>query len=347
MKRILSAILFVVMALICFFPTKNTDASVLENAKQYNGHYYKYFDNSMPWSKAKIYCERMGGHLVTIGSAEEQRIVEAVISPGKKNLYWIGARRNGNYFVWIDTNKPLEYSNWEPEEPNNNGGNQYAVAMFRQEPLNNYYNYYGLWLDLADAAVPDSYGFYGLSNIGFICEWDSAAAVGGSENKGTAPVNPAHSKKISGVAFPMLEVNIGGITPGQTLTYVEELYGKPDKLLDSGKKKFYLYNDGLFIVIGEKVGGGRENVVTSVICYQDVQQTPSGFKVGTSFKKVVEKYGTVPGYPVNPEKTLFYDRFNLQGCKEYPYTNNTAGLIFVVDKNQIIKAITLLGNLKN
>ena len=339
-------ILYLLITVMGLLSVTTAEASVLDNSKQYNGHYYKYFDNSMSWPNAKIYCERIGGHLVTIGSAEEQRIVEAVISPGRKHLYWIGARRNGNYFVWIDTNKPIEYSNWEPEEPNNNGGNQYAVAMFRQEPFSNNYNYYGLWLDLADEAVPDSYGFYGLSNIGFICEWDSAAAAGVNENKGTALANPAHSTKISG-AFPMLEVNIGGITPGQTLTYVEELYGKPDKILDSGKKKFYFYNDGLFIVIGEKVGGGRENVVTSVICYQDVQQTPSGFKVGTSFKKVVEKYGATIGYPVKPEKTLYYDRLKLQGCKEYPYSNNTAGLIFVVDKNQIIKAITLIGNLNN
>ena len=177
MKRFLTAILYVVMAVICFIPMKTADAAVLDNAKQYNGHYYKLFDASLAWTEAAIYCQSTGGHLVTITSAEEQRFVESLIMPGRKNLYWIGARRDGDNFIWIDTNKPLShmYTHWEPGEPNNNGGNQFVVAMFRGQPSNANYLCFGFWLDLANEAVNS--GFYGLSNIGFICEWDSAVSA--------------------------------------------------------------------------------------------------------------------------------------------------------------------------
>ncbi len=37
-----------------------------------------------------------------------------------------------------------------------------------------------------------------------------------------------------------------------------------------------------------------------------------------------------------------YERFNFKGRKEYTYINNNAGLKFIVDKNQIIKAISFI-----
>ncbi len=36
------------------------------------GHRYQLFDYSMSWTDAESYCESIGGHLVTITSAEEQ-----------------------------------------------------------------------------------------------------------------------------------------------------------------------------------------------------------------------------------------------------------------------------------
>lgn len=46
-----------------------------QNSTEKNGHRYQVFDESMSWTDAKIYCENLGGHLVTINSEEEQKFL--------------------------------------------------------------------------------------------------------------------------------------------------------------------------------------------------------------------------------------------------------------------------------
>ena len=60
---------------------------------------YKCFEEGMTSDAAKAYCEKIGGHLVTITSTDEQKIIESLIkSEGSKNCYWIGAQRDGMGF---------------------------------------------------------------------------------------------------------------------------------------------------------------------------------------------------------------------------------------------------------
>jgi len=46
-----------------------------EDAVEFNGHYYKAFEEKMLWTEAKAYCESLGGHLATITSAEENDFI--------------------------------------------------------------------------------------------------------------------------------------------------------------------------------------------------------------------------------------------------------------------------------
>ena len=157
--------------LTCFIFISTTEAAVLDGAKQYNGHYYKYFDYALPWSEALIYCESMGGHLATIGSEKEQYVAESAIRMGSKNCYWIGAKRDGNLFVWIDTNKPVLYSKWRPGEPNNYYNAEDCVAMQGKH----FGNQFGMWNDLRNEA--DTSGNWALARMGFICEWENAESA--------------------------------------------------------------------------------------------------------------------------------------------------------------------------
>ena len=43
------------------------------------GHTYQVMDQSMTFKKAKEYCEQRGGHLVTITSEKEQKVVNKLI----------------------------------------------------------------------------------------------------------------------------------------------------------------------------------------------------------------------------------------------------------------------------
>ncbi|MBQ3799321.1 MAG: hypothetical protein II837_03395, partial [Treponema sp.] len=52
-----------------------------------DGHTYTLYDNACSWAEAKSFCEEQGGHLATIGSAEENSAVQSL--SGNRQT-WIG-----------------------------------------------------------------------------------------------------------------------------------------------------------------------------------------------------------------------------------------------------------------
>lgn len=125
-----------------------------------NGHYYKVFSGpnseypQLTWEEAKLACEQLGGHLVTITSSEEQDFIESLDSTtciGEWSV-WIGLSRpeGTGPWTWI-TGEPYEYTHWADTEPSGDGS---CVAMRTK-------NFGYGWND-ADANTPFAY----------VCEWD-------------------------------------------------------------------------------------------------------------------------------------------------------------------------------
>jgi hypothetical protein len=88
---------------------------------EYGGHTYYISKKTETWSKAKEICEKNGGHLVTITSAEENDAIIEYIKAQKinKNI-WIGysdTKQEGKW-EWI-TGEKSEFTYWDREEPNN------------------------------------------------------------------------------------------------------------------------------------------------------------------------------------------------------------------------------------
>ena len=129
------------------------------------------------------------------------------------------------------------------------------------------------------------------------------------------------------------ELNIGGINRGQAMEYVEQVYGKPNVIDDQGFYHVYNYND-LFIVRGKMNSGYK---VDAIVIYDKNLGTPSGFKVGTSFEEVIKKYGQ--GQTVKYKFEGIEKKF--KGCKVYIYFCGEEQMVFIVDKNQIIRAIKI------
>lgn len=108
----------------------------------------------MTWEEAKLACEQLGGHLVTITSSEEQDFIESLDSTtciGEWSV-WIGLSKpeGTGPWTWI-TDEPYEYTHWADTEPSGDGS---CVAMRTK-------NYGYGWND-ADANTPFAY----------VCEWD-------------------------------------------------------------------------------------------------------------------------------------------------------------------------------
>lgn len=80
------------------------------------------------WQSADSDCStRFGGHLVSVGSAQENQFVRSIVRG--TSPFMIGftdSDRATNDFVWLD-GSPVTFTNWHPDEPNN-----HAVMRFER-----------------------------------------------------------------------------------------------------------------------------------------------------------------------------------------------------------------------
>ena len=129
----------------------------------WNGHTYLVCDESMTWEEAKQHCEKVNGHLATITSEEEQKVIEDLLKQGELSSYWLGAAYQNGSFQWI-TGENFSYNNWEPGQPDGRQNDMYVQIY---NTLSNKNQYYG-WDDTWNAG--DHTG--GLKNQGFICEFE-------------------------------------------------------------------------------------------------------------------------------------------------------------------------------
>ena len=178
-----------VMMLTLIFSATTFAATVSYDATL-NGHKYKIFNNGMTWDVAKTYCERLGGHLVTITSFAEQQVVEKLLqTKGTKNSYWAGAYRSndgreykpGQRFKWI-TGEVSDFNNFSANQPDNFQGNEDALMIYRNIANNRL----GAWNDIKKDGTVNTDPAFGIKNFGFICEWDSTAPPPVTNIKGDA-----------------------------------------------------------------------------------------------------------------------------------------------------------------
>lgn len=156
MKKILSA--FIGVAMI-FGVTLSANA-----VPTYNGHNYDlvYGGATGNWYTAEAAAVALGGHLVTINDASEQTWLISTFGTGR---YWIGFTDSvvSNNWQWV-SGEPVTYTNWAGGEPNNFGGENWAVMNWSG---NN-------WNDLAPGNSPDgaAWGaYYGIA------EWTPQSSV--------------------------------------------------------------------------------------------------------------------------------------------------------------------------
>jgi hypothetical protein len=90
-----------------------------------NGHRYYKSTSTMTWSQAKEQCEKRGGHLLTLNSAEENSYIYSLGS----EQCWIGYTDEASEGTWTwVTGETSPYTAWYPGEPNNYNGNEDYAA---------------------------------------------------------------------------------------------------------------------------------------------------------------------------------------------------------------------------
>ena len=100
----------------------------------FKGHKYELYNESMTWESAKLFCEKKGGHLVTISDEKENEFVNGMrcrnLSTDYQQSIWLGGSDTANEGTWSwITGEPFTYSNWELNEPNG-GTTQNYLQMY-------------------------------------------------------------------------------------------------------------------------------------------------------------------------------------------------------------------------
>lgn len=135
---------------------RNQKAKENSVAEPTDGHKYEIFHDTLTWEEAKAACEAKGGHLATITSQEEQKMIENLNTQNSK--LWIGGYKNSaGQWCWV-TGEPWEYQNWGDGEPNNSSNvvaDESCVAVW---PVK--------WNDLANSNT--------YEQSGYICEWEAS-----------------------------------------------------------------------------------------------------------------------------------------------------------------------------
>ncbi len=127
---------------------------IYNNAFYYNGNVYKLFDYRMSAAEAKEYCERLGGHLATVTTAEEDAAMFSyLVKMGRFDCTFGGNdERAEGVWEWV-TGEEFSYTNWGSGEPNNQGDEDFVEITAS-----------GVW---NDAPWQPS----------FMCEWDNCCVL--------------------------------------------------------------------------------------------------------------------------------------------------------------------------
>lgn len=156
------------------------DPTIPEEANAYNGHSYMVYPESMTWQEAKEYCGKLGGHLVTISDADEQKFVEELAENcTDKVSYWLGGYYSDSEWKWVDDTE-FSYTNWdswtdgkkEYRQPDNFYGDEYYLRFANKDfTYTDWKSNKGKWNDVSNEADGTS-GDVPLDSFGVICEWD-------------------------------------------------------------------------------------------------------------------------------------------------------------------------------
>ncbi len=140
------------------------------DARIYAGHLYAAFDVEVNWVDAYKICDSIGGHLVTITSEGEQKLIteianECAYEPNDYYsyygyYYWTGGLKDTYGWEWI-TGEDFQYTHWSSSDPENLSMEWQIVISVGCDDKRGPANIIGDWEDT---------GHY--RNHGFICEWN-------------------------------------------------------------------------------------------------------------------------------------------------------------------------------
>ena len=241
-------------------------------AESYEGHTYQVFYSGRSWEDAEAFCEKHGGHLVTITGEKEQKFLERYLAKAeKKESYWIGLNsgKSTKFSAWI-TKEAISYTKWADGNPDRNAPYSCGrMAASDYSDNNNWTMGRGCWDD-------EGNNYYYIA--GFICEWDE------ENSPNVLPPLEAVETGVETEAVTIPEADTIILTAGEDSPYAIEL------TLNAGEGNESTFF-GYFLPAGTYTVTNQHTELTIIITpYENVRQTVDGseeFKTSKDKKPVM------------------------------------------------------------
>ena len=142
-------------------------AALADREFTWQGHTYQIVFDQLSWSQARKACEQKGGHLITITSSAEQKMLMKELKLYAPEVYWIGCTDKGHEgdWRWV-TGEKWTYENWGENQPDNNWGDANHGSIYNRDWIWDEETGEGINAGEWDDAE-DTEGW-----CCYICEWD-------------------------------------------------------------------------------------------------------------------------------------------------------------------------------
>ena len=160
-------------------------ASAFADARvTWKGHTYQVCMERGTWKQANAACKDVGGHLVTITSAAEQKFVCKQIMKHRGNVFWMGLKKISNRkWGWV-TGEKLTYTNWAEGQPDGEYDAAYGTIYTMAED-------WGIRAGQWDDCNND------WDEVCYVCEWDYIPVESITLNKTKATLNTGNTLQLS------------------------------------------------------------------------------------------------------------------------------------------------------
>ena len=155
-------------------------AEVAPTAEATYGHHehrYELVRADVSWTQANAECIARGGHLVTITSQAEMDTITSMADAEGVRFVWMGGYtsvRDGTPFGHWVTGEAFDFAVWYPNEPSRtdrDGTPEMYLILWRPQADGPW-----SWNDERDAPQLDSLATVMLGKMGYVCEYEDAAA---------------------------------------------------------------------------------------------------------------------------------------------------------------------------
>lgn len=185
---------------------------------QYGESSYEYYNYQMSWLSALKFCERRGGHLAVVNSAEENEVLYQLAKP-YTTYAWLGGTddvKEGNWY-WINSEDFTLSDKWNSGEPNNDGNGEHCLELMTSD------NHPGQWNDISNESTRVK---------GFICEYDNNRTID------LTKFQPVATREYNGKTYEVFDNNLDW----QTAKLVCERKGGHLVVIDDANENSFVGN---------------------------------------------------------------------------------------------------------